>query len=243
MFAPDSTNPDTKSGGGFNMASPAGALISAGASIFNQYAQNKANKRMAEYSYSKDLEQWHRQNQYNDPSAQMQRLKNAGINPHTIGGNSSASGNATQLPKYNSPQLQFNAIPQMIGQLSQFQELKRTQAMTDNIRAMTELTGQKAASEFFNRALTRQALKKAKIDLDTYPERNIYSLEKLKWDAGMSQRLFETQNYKKKTEKYRSQWAESGDTLGGNKAIDKIQNELLQSLWTTGKKKFNQYFK
>lgn len=47
---------------------------------------------------------WNMQNAYNDPSAQLERLINAGINPNmAVSGGFQASGNASQLPQSASP--------------------------------------------------------------------------------------------------------------------------------------------
>lgn len=63
-------------------------------SIFNTSAQAKANKqseRFAREMYQRqkddNLAFWEKQNAYNDPSAQMNRLANAGLNPHLVYGN------------------------------------------------------------------------------------------------------------------------------------------------------------
>lgn len=76
----------------------------------NTQSTNRANRQLAEYAYSKDLEMWQRQNEYNSPSAQMQRFKDAGLNPHLIYGQGS-SGNATQLPQYSAPRQEYNYKP------------------------------------------------------------------------------------------------------------------------------------
>lgn len=65
--------------------------------------QNKGNMALAEYQYSKNLEQWNRQNEYNDPSAQMERYRRAGLNPNLAIGN---AGNATSSPEYSAPTMQ-----------------------------------------------------------------------------------------------------------------------------------------
>lgn len=76
-----------------------GALIGAGShllgGLFGMGSSNKANKtnlriarennalqrELANQKYAKDLEQWHRENAYNSPLAQSQRLLEAGLNP------------------------------------------------------------------------------------------------------------------------------------------------------------------
>ena len=77
------------SGGGFN---PFGFLGSIGSSLIG----NSGAKRRQKRADKVNLENWHRQNKYNHPLEQMQRLKEAGLNPNMIYGNSpgSAVGNA-----------------------------------------------------------------------------------------------------------------------------------------------------
>lgn len=85
-----------------------------------------ANKALAEYQYSKDLEMWNRGNAYNSPLAQMDRLKAAGLNPNMVYGSGSAAGMAAgQLPKYNAPTVSYNYeppvdIPSTIAQFQNF---------------------------------------------------------------------------------------------------------------------------
>lgn len=107
-----------------------------------------ANKAMAEYQYSKDLEMWNRGNVYNSPQAQMERLKSAGLNPNMVYGSGSAAGMAAgQLPKYNAPTLSYNYrapvdIPSMI---SQFQDFRIRNAQVRNTDAM--FLGREIANE------------------------------------------------------------------------------------------------
>jgi len=91
-----------------------GAIAGLGSGIVNSIMAkkntdlaNREGKRLAEYQYSKDLEAWNRQNVYNSPKAQMDRFREAGLNPALIytQGN---SGNASQLPKYTSPNVRYD---------------------------------------------------------------------------------------------------------------------------------------
>lgn len=70
----------------------------------SQSSANSANKNLAQYKYEKDLEMWNRQNNYNTPSAQMQRYAQAGINPNIIASQGNA-GNATGMPEYSTPDI------------------------------------------------------------------------------------------------------------------------------------------
>lgn len=105
-----------------------------------QGSANKANLKLAEYQYSKELEMWNKQNAYNTPLAQMERYQAAGLNPNLVVGQGN-SGNATQMPQYNAPTMQpkFNplSLPALLGQ---FQDMKMKQAQIDNVKAATEDT-------------------------------------------------------------------------------------------------------
>lgn len=130
----------------------AGSVISSGqqAKVARENTDKTiaANKKMAEYQYSKDLEMWNQGNKYNSPSAQMDRLKAAGLNPNLVYGSGSAAGNTSgQLPKYNAPTVDYNYKPPVdIGGaiegatggfaqgLGMFQDMRLKQAQSDNMK-------------------------------------------------------------------------------------------------------------
>lgn len=62
------------------------------------------NKQLQDYAYEKNLEQWNLENAYNAPTAQMQRLMGAGLNPNLIYGDGGAAMAA------NSPTLQIGDV-------------------------------------------------------------------------------------------------------------------------------------
>lgn len=66
-------------------------------------------KELSDYEYEKNLAQWHRENEYNTPQAQMQRFKEAGLNPHLIYGDKNL---ASSSPNYNAHQADLSQ-PQM----------------------------------------------------------------------------------------------------------------------------------
>lgn len=103
--------------------------------------QNTFNKEMAEYSYSKDLEMWNRQNAYNSPQAQMERLKAAGLNPNMVYGQGTVAGNTSgQMPRYQAPTASFNVepmvkFPSVIGM---FQDMAIKQGQIQGIQKDNE---------------------------------------------------------------------------------------------------------
>lgn len=104
---------------------PISAGIAVGGSLINglmQGSQNRANRRFQERENKKARDyntlMWEKNNAYNDPTQQMTRLKNAGINPHlaysqggvTNTSSSPASSNASSMPEGRAPQLDVNAM-------------------------------------------------------------------------------------------------------------------------------------
>ncbi|QXN74988.1 DNA pilot protein [Microvirus mar1] len=71
---------------------------------------NAANRALAEYAYSKDLEMWNRQNTYNSPLNQMQRLEAAGLNPNLVYGNGVTGNTVGSIPRYQAPKMEAPAV-------------------------------------------------------------------------------------------------------------------------------------
>lgn len=92
-------------------------------------------KAMAELEWKRSLEMWNKQNEYNAPEAQMERLRQAGLNPNLVYGSGSATATAAPatMPKYNAPTPQYNyPAPGIADMLSQYQDFTIKQATTNN---------------------------------------------------------------------------------------------------------------
>jgi len=130
-----------------------GSIISTIAAKKAQDRENAHNKQMAEYSYSKDLEMWNRQNQYNAPESQMNRFKEAGLNPNLIYGQGN-SGNATTLPKYSAPTLREKTrMPDISGVIPSYQDYQLKKAQIDIANEQKRMLQERITSESVNRAL------------------------------------------------------------------------------------------
>lgn len=60
--------------------------IAAGSGKRSQRRAYQYNKQLMDYQNEINLQNWHLQNQYNSPSAQMSRYQSAGINPNVVAG-------------------------------------------------------------------------------------------------------------------------------------------------------------
>lgn len=91
-----------------------------------------------------NMQMWNLQNQYNSPAAQMQRYREAGLNPNLIYGNgSSSAGNATSAPQMESYSSGFSKFMNFMSNIYSLKNLKaqnnNLNAQTDSIKADTRL--------------------------------------------------------------------------------------------------------
>lgn len=106
-----------------------GFLLSTGSSLLSNIGAKKRQQRADQTN----IDFWKMQNQYNTPAAQMQRLKDAGLNPNLIYGSSpaGASGSAGSIaPSKAAPY----AIKDPSATIAQMQLLK---SQKDNLDANT----------------------------------------------------------------------------------------------------------
>lgn len=112
-------------------------LIAAGASLLGNaigtFGGNKRRRRENNRARAHDIDMWDRTNAYNDPSQQMKRLQQAGLNPNLVYGGSSGqtAGTANSLPGAKSPDVQDI---QPGNEMMQYVNLKNTEAQTNNLR-------------------------------------------------------------------------------------------------------------
>lgn len=71
-----------------------------------QSQANESNMELAKYAFDRNYQMWQENNAYNAPSAQMQRLQEAGLNPNLVYGSGSVVGNTSgSTPQYNAPHI------------------------------------------------------------------------------------------------------------------------------------------
>lgn len=121
------------------------AGISAGTSIFNAISQGSMNRKSRKWNEKMyglqrqhALEDYATQNRYNTPAAQMQRYKDAGLNPHLIYGQSNEGGTvrSTDSKSWNPRAPEVDAAPV----LDAYYNAKLKPAQVDLINAQKEST-------------------------------------------------------------------------------------------------------
>lgn len=193
------------------MAGPlAPALIAAGANIIggglsawqsrrNVKDTNRANvrqadiayqrnKELAQYTFDKNLEMWKMQNKYNAPGAQMQRLQEAGLNPHLMYGKGTV-GNAQGMPQmqqtpYVAPRIDFSGRQSAIGTMAQ--------------------AGLGTVSQMVQLQRAKEDLSQAQINTWVQENTKNYKLIKEKYDANNASMLFDGYRWENDLKKWRS---------------------------------------
>lgn len=146
MLRQPTPSPSQSRGGGVGLGLLSG-LFGVGSDILNRHYRRKEERGRRKYEQARELdrraydqEMWSKVNKYNHPLAQMQRLKEAGLNPNLIYGSSpgSAVGNAQSIAsgkqlQAEAPQYQFS------NPMTPFMDTRVKQAQTNNLKTQSNL--------------------------------------------------------------------------------------------------------
>lgn len=154
-----------------------------------------ANRSMADYSYSKDVEMmnaqntynrsmWDLNNEYNSPQSQMARLKAAGLNPNLVYGNGATATSGgpparSEMARFNAPTAQYNYSPavDLPSMLSMFQDFSVKQAQVDNLKSQTENTRMRTINESIQSGLLKMSGERGRAEFEQLKKMMPYQLE------------------------------------------------------------------
>lgn len=148
-------------------------LITAGVGYMNQNKANKENKEYNDKNYQRQrqdaLEDFERTNQYNSPVQQMNRLRQAGLNPNLVYGkgadNTATAIRSTQNapPSNIAPKLDLSG---MSDALSKTFQIKNLNAQTDNLETNRNLMIKEGLLKDATTAKILQDTARSKFDLE-----------------------------------------------------------------------------
>jgi hypothetical protein len=197
----------------------------------------QANRELAAYGYYMDKKQWERENAYNAPAAQMQRLRDAGLNPHLVYGKGSVVGNtSTSGPKYQAPRESYeyqNPVANLGPILSEAADLAIKSAQMDNIKAQTEATRTKTALDVIRKDTTKsiqeQEYLKANIARSTWQDQvylkqaqataALQNLKKTEREIGLLDEKVIAQKLENEIKAFRNKWEKEGFTPSDRKYL------------------------
>ena len=127
--------------------------------------QREHEMQLQELAYDRNVDLWERQMDYNSPKNQMERFREAGLNPNLMYGKGDA-GNIATLPKYQAPRANYTAkFPNIMGALQSYQNLEIQQQQSNMLKAQRDYIIQKTATESWNTQIFGQKWNKGEIDL------------------------------------------------------------------------------
>lgn len=192
------------------------ALLGQGATAYAQGRMNKKTRQWNEKMYAMQrghaLEDWNMQNKYNAPAQQMQRLKEAGLNPNMVYGKGTIDNQTGQVRSTdvkgwqpNAPKIDLTGVGSI---LSQYADIKLKDAQTNNLQKVAEVT---VEEKMLKRA---QALKIAK---DT---------DEKTFDLMFKQSMYEY-NLDMAQERLRNVRADTSQKLGSNERAWQVHTAML----------------
>lgn len=212
----------------------AAAAIPAAASIASSVLTNNANQEQSNIAYDRQMEILKYQNEYNSPLAQMERYKNAGLNPNLIYGSGSASaGNMSYTPEYKPALKQYNlGLQESINTYSQLKSLDNTLQDSSTNRMLTNIQ----AGKVLNETITETA-KQNNLDAQTaktYVEKdNAYELGKYisqVQEANLAQMFENTKLLSQKIESEKQSRLESQQKIVESKQNVKVKGQQFKNL-------------
>lgn len=187
---------------------------------------NKRAERFAIKSYltqRKDtLSDWNMQNEYNSPSAAMERLRKAGLNPNLVYGDGNAiqsaspikSPDAPATPNYRSQNVDLSGVGQ--AALSIY-DIQQKEAQTNNLRAQNTLLAQDSILKALQAIGMNTGNKKAGLD---------YEIANSLKDNTVEAAQLATENLRKQGA---SMEANTQSTLDANERANALQQPTLQA--------------
>ncbi len=176
-----------QSSGGGSGGGLIGAGVQVGGQLLNSHFNRRtarrntdltigANKSEAELAWQRSLDMWHMQNQYNDPSAQMQRFKRAGLNPNLVYGQGT-SGNSSKTPEYKAAQQEHKYKAFKVPELTKFQEVRLQDQQISAIKQSTDLDAAKETNEMIKSTILDNVRKKGDLDVNYLESLYPYNLQ------------------------------------------------------------------
>lgn len=141
------------------------ALIGGATNVASNAIGNSGTRRSQKRADRINRNFWTLQNEYNDPSAQMARLRKAGLNPNLIYGTSptSAVGNAGAIAPSKPADFKFE---NPLQGMQMFQNTKQTEAQTNNLQTQNTVLEQEAALKALQGSKIATETARSKFDLN-----------------------------------------------------------------------------
>ena len=111
--------------------------------VWNELNGTNAMLKSAQLQNEYNLKYWEMQNAYNNPSAQMQRYIDAGLNPNLAYTMSNTAGDIGRV-NVGTPDSALGVASKVVNAISAWQGIKNMRLQNDNLSYQTEFTKEQA---------------------------------------------------------------------------------------------------
>lgn len=183
------------------LGSIVGSAIGAGA----QRQANIRNVQLAKYqnnwqtaenekAYARSVEMWNMQNQYNSPTAQMSRLRQAGLNPNLVYGSGVTGNSAGSAPQYQPAKIQRATMEPYRGwnlglsdAASMYMAMRQNKAQVENMEAQNRLIKEQARTEGIRQGNIAMSTARSGFDLNLARELRNVSIDRAIAEKNLSE--------------------------------------------------------
>lgn len=156
-----------------------------------QKRQNEENRRLVELQNQQNVDLWNKQNEYNSPKAQMERYKEAGLNPYLAQTNAGMAGSppTMQAPEQSykgyvdeSLQAGMNLLNGIMSMQAQSESIRKIQADRNLVEKRTEVENERLQDWRFRNlfGLANQTQRNYILSLQAS---NLYNKYRADWNA------------------------------------------------------------
>lgn len=182
-----------------------GSIVGSAIGASSQRRANIQNMELAKYqnnwqtaenekAYARNLEMWNMQNAYNSPTAQMSRLRQAGLNPNLVYGNGVTGNSSGSAPQYEPAKIQRATMEPYRGwnlgisdAVSTFMAMRQNKAQVDNMEAQNKLIKEQARTEGIRQGNIAMSTARSGFDLNLARELRNISIDRAIAEKSLSE--------------------------------------------------------
>lgn len=173
-----------------------GSLLGSGINAIAQNRANRQNLKLAQYqnawqsaendkAFKNNVLMWNMQNAYNSPTAQMSRLRQAGLNPNLVYGSGVTGNSAGSAPQYEPIKVQRATMEPYRGwnlglsdAVSTYMAARQNKAQIENMEAQNKLIKEQARTEGIRQGNIAMSTARSGFDLNLARELRNVSIDR-----------------------------------------------------------------
>lgn len=207
------------------------AVVAAGAAVWQNSQNKKAQKKANEANVANQQAMWEQTNEYNDPTNQMIRLQKAGLNPNLIYG-SGAPYNTAQnqnMPDIKTPEIN-NPFENLPSAINDYNNVRQQERRISNETLVATTNASNTAMDTLNKKIQGEG-----IEFDLSQRRrladNAFNLQELNVAQAQQQLVKQQIENSNLPEMYKSQLLEASTRrmlMGSQMSTEQVKREQMK---------------